>query len=260
MKIADFISRLDSVTPSGNGYTARCPAHHDKNNSLSIGNGDGARILVNCFTGCRPKAIVAALGLNLKDLFESQVLSARRGACESVKCASKSPKNKNSRCETDDVKAGEPCEGLTLSDLAAAKKLPEAFLASLGLRDTRLRDRNAVRLPYLTEDGSESDIRYRLALTGDARFRWRTGAKASLYGLQRLADVHRAGSVLLVEGEDSDCWTACTRRPVPWPARQEELEKRLGLATLKASMFLSGRSQKPRTSASASARTYRTRE
>lgn len=48
---------------------AKCPAHGDKHQSLSISEKDG-RILVNCHAGCSANAIVGAMGLELKDLFQ----------------------------------------------------------------------------------------------------------------------------------------------------------------------------------------------
>jgi DNA primase len=67
-----------------------------------------------------------------------------------------------------------------------------------------------VRIPYRNENGEEAAVRFRIALErseeGDDRFRWRTGSKAMLYGLWRLEDIRKVGSVVLVEGE-SDCHT-----------------------------------------------------
>jgi hypothetical protein len=51
------------------GWSARCPAHDDRANSLSIGIGDDSRTLLNCFAGCRTQAIVAAIGLSMRDLW-----------------------------------------------------------------------------------------------------------------------------------------------------------------------------------------------
>ena len=48
-------------------------------------------------------------------------------------------------------------------------------------------------------------MRFRIATVGD-RFRWQTGSKPQLYGLNRLQEAREAGSVVLVEGE-SDCLT-----------------------------------------------------
>ena len=54
---------------SGRGFSARCPAHEDNRASLSVSEGDDGKALVRCFAGCEPGDIVAALGLELSDLF-----------------------------------------------------------------------------------------------------------------------------------------------------------------------------------------------
>ncbi len=51
-------------------FKACCPAHEDRHASLSIGTGLNGRVLLKCFKGCTSEAIVAALGLNMSDLFE----------------------------------------------------------------------------------------------------------------------------------------------------------------------------------------------
>jgi hypothetical protein len=53
-------------------YMARCPAHTDRDPSLSIRDA-GDRVLVHCFGGCEPDAIAAALGLTTADLFAPRV-------------------------------------------------------------------------------------------------------------------------------------------------------------------------------------------
>ena len=58
-------------------------------------------------------------------------------------------------------------------------------------------------------NGAEVAVRYRLALAktrdgADNRFRWKSGSKPRLYGLDRLDRGHEAGWAALVEGE-SDC-------------------------------------------------------
>ena len=60
--------------------------------------------------------------------------------------------------------------------------------------------RSAVRIPYLSADGQELAVRFRIALTGE-RFRWKSGSKPCLYGLNRIGDAKTAGYVVLVEGE-----------------------------------------------------------
>ncbi|MFN7374497.1 MAG: DUF3987 domain-containing protein [bacterium] len=53
----------------GAGWCARCPAHDDRNPSLSIHAGDDGRALVNCHAGCTFEAVCGAVWLNPADLF-----------------------------------------------------------------------------------------------------------------------------------------------------------------------------------------------
>lgn len=69
MQLEDVLKRLDGVKRSGGGYSARCPAHEDKNASLSIKQGDNGGIVLHCHAGCTPEQVVEALGLSMKDLF-----------------------------------------------------------------------------------------------------------------------------------------------------------------------------------------------
>jgi P4 family phage/plasmid primase-like protien len=65
------IERATSHAPvkRGQGFVAHCPAHDDRNPSLSISEGKGGRVLVKCFAGCTFSAIAAALGLQARDFF-----------------------------------------------------------------------------------------------------------------------------------------------------------------------------------------------
>jgi hypothetical protein len=64
-------SRLGNVhSKPGGGYTAKCPAHEDDHDSLSIDAGDDGRALLTCIAGCDNEAIVKALWLTMSDLFE----------------------------------------------------------------------------------------------------------------------------------------------------------------------------------------------
>jgi putative DNA primase/helicase len=46
---------------SGKGWKTLCPAHEDKDPSLSIGNGDNGKIVVHCHKGCSQDQVIAAL-------------------------------------------------------------------------------------------------------------------------------------------------------------------------------------------------------
>ena len=66
------LSRVPNHRRSGKGYRACCPAHEDRNPSLSISVGDDGRVLLKCFASCRAETIVNALGLTMADLFSDR--------------------------------------------------------------------------------------------------------------------------------------------------------------------------------------------
>lgn len=50
------------ATPAGEGqWQARCPNHNDKTPSLSVGVGRDGKVLLHCFAGCDPAAVIDAL-------------------------------------------------------------------------------------------------------------------------------------------------------------------------------------------------------
>ncbi|WP_367025475.1 DNA primase [Methylococcus sp. ANG] len=65
-----LLHRLDGVRRTGSGrWIARCPAHEDRTPSLSIKLADDGRILIHDFGGCAIGDVLAAVGLEVKDLF-----------------------------------------------------------------------------------------------------------------------------------------------------------------------------------------------
>lgn len=72
--LARVLGALGRVTPSGDGYSAHCPAHDDRDPSLSITDG-GDKVLVCCHAGCTQEAVLSALearGIARRDLFEDE--------------------------------------------------------------------------------------------------------------------------------------------------------------------------------------------
>ena len=57
---ADSIARALQARRSGSCWMAKCPAHDDKNPSLSIREVDG-KVLLHCHAGCRQRDVIAAL-------------------------------------------------------------------------------------------------------------------------------------------------------------------------------------------------------
>jgi putative DNA primase/helicase len=67
---------------SGAGWSARCPAHEDRNPSLSVRTGDDGRALVFCHAGCDIREITRVLGMAPSELFSRDSGSAwTRRAC-----------------------------------------------------------------------------------------------------------------------------------------------------------------------------------
>jgi hypothetical protein len=68
MNVEAVLGRLQGVQRNCNGWMALCPAHPDKNPSLSFREENG-RMLMHCFAGCTPEAVCAALGIEMRELF-----------------------------------------------------------------------------------------------------------------------------------------------------------------------------------------------
>lgn len=68
MSVEALLARLRGVRRYASGWQALCPAHADKDPSLSIDVRDG-RILVHCHAGCSQEAVLAALGIEARYLF-----------------------------------------------------------------------------------------------------------------------------------------------------------------------------------------------
>ncbi len=71
-----ILSKFSSVKPTKGGWSARCPAHEDRQASLSISEGRDGRVLLKCHAGCDHKKIVAVLGLEERDLFDADATLA----------------------------------------------------------------------------------------------------------------------------------------------------------------------------------------
>ena len=71
--LGDLLSRLDKVRRTGEAsWIARCPAHEDRDPSLTLAERDGV-VLLHCFAGCDVASIVGAIGMDLADLFPERL-------------------------------------------------------------------------------------------------------------------------------------------------------------------------------------------
>jgi hypothetical protein len=75
---AEDVAAMLEARRAGEGrWSAKCPAHGDKGPSLSIREGDDARVLLHCFAGCSFTAIVQALGVEPRQLFPDTDATAK---------------------------------------------------------------------------------------------------------------------------------------------------------------------------------------
>lgn len=70
-----ILSKLHKAHKSSKAgsWMARCPAHEDRNASLSVKELEDGRVLIHCFGGCKPLDILEALGLEFFHLFPSRL-------------------------------------------------------------------------------------------------------------------------------------------------------------------------------------------
>jgi hypothetical protein len=207
----DFIvSKLTHATKTSNGILARCPAHDDRQSSLSLTQSNDGKILIKCFAGCAVEDIVKAIGLEMKNLFPP------RGGRGDISSGKKGAHLHIPRQVDDNIKE-EVCNGsctgdahlhrgVTLAQYADARKLPINYLRELGLSNIVYKNNPAIRIPYHDEAGIEVSVQIRRELgkseIEDRRFVWKKGSKPCLYG----RDWKRDQYVVLCEGA-SDCQT-----------------------------------------------------
>jgi hypothetical protein len=67
-RLLDRLQHVKKTAP--NRWLARCPAHEDRSPSLSIRELDDGRVLLHDFGCCSTTDVLAAIGLEMGDLFE----------------------------------------------------------------------------------------------------------------------------------------------------------------------------------------------
>lgn len=65
----DILGRLRKVRGRNGSWVACCPAHEDRNPSMTVRETPDGRILMHCFAGCSIGDITGALGVDMSDLF-----------------------------------------------------------------------------------------------------------------------------------------------------------------------------------------------
>ena len=84
MTTDELLSQLQNVRRASGGYSALCPAHEDRNNSLTITPGDDGRILLHCHAGCSTEAVVNKLALTMRDLMARNGNGRQHGSAKIV--------------------------------------------------------------------------------------------------------------------------------------------------------------------------------
>lgn len=79
------LSKLPKAKKSGDSWSSPCPAHDDKNPSMSVSRGRDGGCVVHCHVGCTVEAIVDAIGLTLADLMPPKQQKASAGKLE-IEC------------------------------------------------------------------------------------------------------------------------------------------------------------------------------
>lgn len=173
--VARVLSRVHAKA-NGRGWMARCPAHDDRTPSLAIAQGDDGRVLLKCHAGCSHQAIVAALGIEERELFPPT---------EAAATPSRPPRPPR--------------------EFDSAKAAADAYRATLGKESARWTYRDAQGEPiglvlrWDREDGSKT---IRPAWRFGERWRLTYPDTRPLYGLDRLAAAP-SDRVFVVEGEKS---------------------------------------------------------
>ena len=139
------LSRLDGVKRSGRGWMARCPAHSDRNASLSVAEGDDGRVLLHDFAGCGAAAVLAAIGLSITDLFPRRLghytsPAERAAAAERARLTRIAAALSALASESTVVQ-------IAAREIAAGRALSPADVDRLSLAAERIRDAHSVLWP-----------------------------------------------------------------------------------------------------------------
>lgn len=78
-QLENLLGRVQKAKRSGrDSWIACCPAHQDKNPSMTIREVEEGKLLVHCFAGCSIEEIVSSIGITLADLMPERSPDAIR--------------------------------------------------------------------------------------------------------------------------------------------------------------------------------------
>jgi putative DNA primase/helicase len=123
---AETIAKALGGRKTGAAWMARCPAHADREPSLSICDADDGKVLLHCHAGCGQERVISVLrsrGLWVQTGHHSFVRRVARPAA-------------NHRLDHDEAKRREAALAIWGQSISAAGTLAEPYLASRGLRQS----------------------------------------------------------------------------------------------------------------------------
>ena len=193
--LQNILDRFAKSKRTTDGWLVSCPVPGhgkgggDRNPSLSVAEGADGRVLVRCFAGCPPEAVVQAIGLTMADLFVHQERTPRPPA---------EPMHRNNG-------AVEPRNRATLDRMAQYCRLPREHLQALGWRDAA----DGVVIPYRFANGQPARNKRRFTLekpddgTDHQKFDPSSKLAITLYGAELVPRWSKDGvdELHLVEGE-----------------------------------------------------------
>lgn len=184
---------------SRDGWTCRCPAHHDRTPSLKIDAGIDGRALLRCHAGCTVEAVCRAVGLRPADLFPDDP-SRRNGHAPRTRPSVPVTKTPRRPARNAGIGDGDAKTFLTARDAVAELERRH------GPRSTAWRYHNAagdpVGLVVRWDTPTGKDIRP-VSLKAD-RSGWTIGGMPTLrplYGLPNLLAAPKGLPVYVTEGE-----------------------------------------------------------
>ncbi len=121
---AETIAKALGGRKAGGGWMARCPAHDDREPSLSIRDGDDGKVLVRCHAGCDQERVIAAL--------RARGLWTGHGQRPFSRLASRGG-TKRTEPDHDDAKRAEVALAIWQAASPSDGTLVETYLASRGL-------------------------------------------------------------------------------------------------------------------------------
>ena len=125
---AEAIAKALGGCKAGNGWTARCPAHDDRNPSLSISTGKGGKVLLRCHAGCDQAQVIDAL--RARGLWEHRERHSIKRRTYKANPQKDTPHDRN------DADRTEYALGIWQNSIPVPNTLAETYLQSRGLHLT----------------------------------------------------------------------------------------------------------------------------